>query len=199
MQHHIRNCLKFGVEVVVAINRFKSDTDAELEIIKKAAIEAGAFSACICNHWAEGGAGARELAESVVAACDSVGKEFQFLYPLDMSIKDKIETIAKRIYGAAGVSYSEEAEKKIETYTKQGFSHLPICMAKTHLSLSHNPKLVGVPTGFTLPVRDVRASVGAGFIYPLIGEMATIPGLPTRPCFYDIDIDEDTGKIVGLS
>jgi len=119
-------------------------------------------------------------------------------YSLDLSIKEKIETIAREIYGADGVLYEPEAERKVELYTKQGFSNLPICMAKTHLSFSHNPELKGVPTGFTLPIRDIRVSAGAGFLYPLVGQMQTIPGLPTRPVFYDIDID-DTGKIIGLS
>lgn len=125
--------------------------------------------------------------------------DFKFLYPLELSIKEKIEKIAKEIYGADGVSYEPLAEKKIEQYTRQGFGNLPICMAKTHLSLSHDPTKKGVPTGFILPIRDVRASVGAGFIYPLVGTMSTMPGLPTRPCFYEIDIDLKTGKILGLS
>ncbi len=115
-----------------------------------------------------------------------------------MSIKEKIEVIAKEIYGADGVEYSEEAEKKIETYTRLGFDKLPMCMAKTHLSLSHDGALKGVPTGFTVPVRDIRASVGAGFLYPLLGTMSTMPGLPTRPVFYDVDLDLETGKILGL-
>eukprot|EP00211_Chloroparvula_japonica_P004604 CAMPEP_0119121414 /NCGR_PEP_ID=MMETSP1310-20130426/2057_1 /TAXON_ID=464262 /ORGANISM="Genus nov. species nov., Strain RCC2339" /LENGTH=635 /DNA_ID=CAMNT_0007110977 /DNA_START=127 /DNA_END=2034 /DNA_ORIENTATION=- len=197
MQHHIRNCRKFGVAVVVAINRFSNDTDKEVEIVRKAAIEAGAADACVANHWAEGGRGAVDLAEAVARACDTAD-DFRFLYAVEAPIKEKIETIAREIYGADGVSYSELVEKKIEMYTKQGFADLPICVAKTHLSLSHDPKLRGVPTGFTLPIRDIRASVGAGFIFPLVGTMSTMPGLPTRPCFYDIDIDLETGKIHGL-
>jgi len=137
------------------------------------------------------------LAEAVLAACEKP-VDFKFLYPLDSSIKEKIEKIAKDIYGADGVEYSPEAEKKIETYTRQGFAGLPICMAKTHLSLSADPTKKGVPTGFTIPIRDVRASVGAGFLYPLVGTMSTMPGLPTRPCFYDIDLDLVTGKVLGL-
>jgi len=121
------------------------------------------------------------------------------LYPLNRSIKEKIEIIAKEIYGADGVEYLPEAEKKVEMFTKQGFAELPICMAKTHLSLSHDPELKGVPKGFTIPIRDMRVCLGAGFLYPLVGQMPTIPGLPTRPVFYDIDIDPVTGKIVGLS
>ncbi len=193
---HIKNARRFGIPVVVAVNRFPTDTDAELELVRQKAIAAGAEDAVVSNHWAEGGAGAVALAKAVVAACEKPSN-FQFLYPLDMSIKEKIETIAKEMYGADGVKYSPEAEKKIELYTKFGFDKLPICMAKTHLSLSHDPALKGVPKGFTVPIRDIRASVGAGFLYPLLGEMSTMPGLPTRPVFYDVDIDED-GRVVGL-
>ena len=123
---------------------------------------------------------------------------FEFLYPLEMSIKEKIETIAREIYRADGVDYTPEAEAKIELYNKLGFDQLPLCMAKTHLSLSHDPSLKGVPKGFRVPIRDIRASVGAGFLYPLLGEMRTMPGLPTRPVFYDVDLDLKTGKVVGL-
>jgi len=126
-------------------------------------------------------------------------KKLRFLYELSISIKEKIETICREIYGAGGVSYSEEAERKIELYTKRGYSNLPICMAKTHLSLSHDPELKGAPKGFTVPISDIRASIGAGFIYPLLGSIRTMPGLPTRPVFYDIDIDVETGKVIGLS
>ena len=116
-----------------------------------------------------------------------------------MSIKQKIETVVREVYNGAGVEYSAEAEKKIELYTKQGFDTLPVCMAKTHLSISHDPNLKGAPSGFTVPVRDIRASVGAGFLYPLLGAMSTMPGLSTRPGYYDIDIDVTTGRIIGLS
>jgi formyltetrahydrofolate synthetase len=194
---HIKNTKKFGVPVVVAINRFKYDTDAEVEVVRKHAIAAGAEDAVMSNHWAEGGAGAIKLAEAVIKACEKP-TDFKFLYPLDMSIKDKIETICKEIYGADGVEYSEQAEKEIKLYTKSGFDKLPMCMAKTHLSLSHDPNLKGAPTGFIVPIKSLRASVGAGFIYPLLGEMMTMPGLPTRPAYYDVDIDPKTGKIEGL-
>lgn len=194
---HIKNAKKFGVPVVVAINRFKYDTDAEVEVVRKHAIAAGAEDAVMSNHWAEGGAGAVKLAEAVIKACEKP-TDFKFLYPLDMSIKDKIETICKEIYGADGVEYSEQAEKEIKLYTKSGFDKLPMCMAKTHLSLSHDPNLKGAPTGFIVPIKSLRASVGAGFIYPLLGEMMTMPGLPTRPAYYDVDIDPKTGKIEGL-
>jgi len=196
MVAHIKNALRFGIPVVVAVNRFQADTDAEVELVRKVALEAGAEDAVMSNHWAEGGAGAVELAKAVVKACDKPSN-FQFLYPLDASIKEKIETIAREIYGADGVEYLPEAEKKIETYTRLGFDKLPICMAKTHLSLSHDPSLKGVPKGFVVPIRDIRASVGAGFLYPLLGTMSTMPGLPTRPVFYDVDIDED-GRVIGL-
>jgi len=193
---HIKNAKRFGIPVVVAINRFKDDTDAEVELVRKLAIEAGAEDAVMSNHWAEGGAGAVKLAEAVIKACEKPA-DFKVLYPLDMSIKEKIELIAKKMYGADGVEFSPEAEKQVELYTKLGFDKLPMCMAKTHLSLSHDPSLKGAPTGFTVPIRDIRASVGAGFLYPLLGEMSTMPGLPTRPAYYDIDLDED-GNVVGL-
>jgi formyltetrahydrofolate synthetase len=195
---HIENARKFGIPVVVGVNRFKDDTPAEIELVKKLAKAAGAEDAVVSNHWAEGGAGAVELANAVVAACQKPSK-FKFLYPLDMSIKGKIETIVKEMYGGAGVEYSPEAEKKIEVYTRQGFDKIPMCMAKTHLSISHDPNLKGAPSGFTVPVRDIRASVGAGFLYPLLGTMATMPGLSTRPGYYDIDLDTETGRIIGLS
>jgi formyltetrahydrofolate synthetase len=198
LQAHIQNAKGFGIPVVVAVNSFKDDTLAEVELVRKGAIEAGAEDAVVSRHWMEGGAGAARLAEAVVAACEKPSN-FDFLYPLEgTSIKDKIEIICKEIYGADGVEYSEEAEKKIALYTKLGFDELPMCMAKTHLSLSHDPLLKGRPTGFTVPIRDIRASVGAGFLYPLLGQMSTMPGLPTRPVYYDVDLDLETGQVVGL-
>jgi methylenetetrahydrofolate dehydrogenase (NADP+) / methenyltetrahydrofolate cyclohydrolase / formyltetrahydrofolate synthetase len=197
MQVHIKNALRFGIPVVVAVNSFKDDTPAEVELVRKAAIEAGAEDAVVSTHWMHGGAGSVKLAEAVVAAAEKPSN-FQFLYPLDYSIKEKIETICKEIYGADGVDYSPEAEKKIELYTRLGFDNLPLCMAKTHLSLSHDPNLKGVPKGFRVPIRDIRASVGAGFLYPLLGTMRTMPGLPTRPVFYDVDLDLETGRVLGL-
>ena len=187
---------KFGVPVVVALNMFADDSPAEIDLVKKAAREAGAFDAVPTDHWAKGGSGATELAEAVVAACEEPS-DFKFLYPLDWSIEKKIETIATKIYRAAKVEFSPLAKQQIATYEKSGFGKLPICMAKTHLSLSHDPAVKGAPTGFTLPVREVRASVGAGFIYPLCGEMRTMPGLPSVPAFMGIDLDED-GHVVGL-
>jgi methylenetetrahydrofolate dehydrogenase (NADP+)/methenyltetrahydrofolate cyclohydrolase/formyltetrahydrofolate synthetase len=196
--HHIGLARKYGVPVVVAINRFAADSSAELELIRKAAVEEGqADDAVVCNHWEEGGAGAVGLGEAVMKAAQKP-PAFRFLYPLEMSIKEKIEMIAREVYGADGVDYLPEAEARIEEYTRLGFDRLPICMAKTHLSLSHDPNLKGVPKGFRLPIRDMRASVGAGFIYPLIGKMSTMPGLPTRPAFFDVDLDLVTGRVVGL-
>ncbi|KAG0013329.1 tetrahydrofolate synthase [Entomortierella chlamydospora] len=194
---HIQNAKKFGVPVVVAINKFTSDTDAEMALIRKLALEAGASDAVPCDNWAKGGLGAVELGKAVVEACDKPS-DFKYLYDINDSIESKIETIAREMYGADGIELSQEAKDKISTYTRQGFAGLPICMAKTHLSLSHDPTKKGVPTGFRLPIRDIRASVGAGFLYPLIGNMQTMPGLPTRPAFYDIDIDFETGRVVGL-
>jgi formyltetrahydrofolate synthetase len=193
---HIDIARKFGVPVVVAVNRFATDTDAEVALVKQIAQEAGAEAVAMSDHWARGGEGACELAEAVVSACEKPS-EFRFLYPLDLPIKDKIEIIAKEVYGADGVAYEPLAERQIQQYEQSGFGNLPICMAKTHLSLSHDPALKGVPTGFTIPVREVRASVGAGFVYPLLGEMSTMPGLPTYPAFMNIDIDEN-GKVIGL-
>jgi methylenetetrahydrofolate dehydrogenase (NADP+)/methenyltetrahydrofolate cyclohydrolase/formyltetrahydrofolate synthetase len=194
---HIRNAKRFGIPVVVAVNGFKDDTQAEMEMVRDYALSQGAHDSVVTLHWAEGGKGAAKLAEAVVEACEQPS-DFQFLYPLDWSIKEKIEKIAKDIYGADGVSYEPLAEEQIATYERAGFGGLPICMAKTHLSLSHDPLLKGVPTGYTVPVREVRASVGAGFIYPLIGKMSTMPGLATHAAFMDIDLDLETGKILGL-
>ncbi len=194
---HIQNALKYGVPVVVAINRFTTDTDAEIELVRRIALEAGAEDAVEATHWANGGAGAVDLGKAVIAAAEKPS-HFRFLYDLDLPIKTKIETIAKEIYGAGSVTYSELAEKQIAAYTANGFDKLPICMAKTHLSLSTDPKLKGAPKGFEVHVREVRASVGAGFIYPLLGTISTMPGLPTRPAFYDVDIDLETGRVVGL-
>jgi formyltetrahydrofolate synthetase len=199
--HHIKNVIKFGVRPVVAINQFATDTPAELEVIRKLSIEAGAFDAVIANHWAKGGAGAVGLASSVERACKACkadGNPFKFLYPLEMSLKDKIETICREMYGAVGVEYTEQAETRLQSYTNAGYSHLPICMAKTQYSLSTDATKKGVPTGFTVTVRDVRAAVGAGYIYPICGDIMTVPGLPTRPGFYDVDMDLENNRVIGL-
>jgi formate--tetrahydrofolate ligase len=196
LEKMIENMKLFGLQVVVAVNNFDSDTSEEIEAIRERAKAAGAEDAVVSKVWLKGGEGGVELAEAVVKAADKPSK-FEFLYPLDWPIKKKIETIATKIYGADGVDYLPLAEKKIELYTKQGFDKLPICMAKTHLSLSHDPNLKNRPKGFRVPIRDVRASVGAGFLYPLLGEMRTMPGLPKVPAGTKVDIDED-GNIVGL-
>jgi formyltetrahydrofolate synthetase len=193
---HIENMKKFGVPVVVCINRFTPDTDAEVEAVREEAKKAGAEEAIPVTVWADGGDGGIELAKAVVAACDKPN-EFKFLYPDEASIREKIETIAKEIYGASNVEFAPLAEEKIKLYTDWGLDNLPICVAKTHLSLSHDPNLKGVPTDYTLPIRDIRPSAGAGFLYPLCGEMRTMPGMPSRPASVDVDIDE-TGKTVGL-
>jgi methylenetetrahydrofolate dehydrogenase (NADP+)/methenyltetrahydrofolate cyclohydrolase/formyltetrahydrofolate synthetase len=196
MVRHIQNIKRFGVPVIIAVNSFATDTDREIELVRKFAIGAGAEGAYKCTHWMHGGLGAIDLAQAVMAAA-KLPKKFKFLYPLDISIKDKIDAIAK-FYGAAGVDYSPEAEAKVELYTRLGFDKLPICMAKTHLSFTDKPEIKNAPTGFRLPIRDIRASVGAGFLYPLVGSMRTMPGLPTRPVFFDVDLDLKTGKVLGL-
>ncbi len=196
LRKQIENVRLHGVTPVVAINAFETDHPEEIEAVKRIAIESGALGAAVSTHWADGGKGAIELAEMVIAAADEPN-EFKFLYDLDQPIKAKIEIIAKKIYGAADVSYEPFADQQIATYEANGFGKLPICMAKTHLSLSHDPTLKGAPTGFTLPVREVRASVGAGFIYPVCGDMRTMPALPAHPAAERVDIDEN-GKIVGL-
>uniref|UniRef100_A0A671WM02 formate--tetrahydrofolate ligase n=1 Tax=Sparus aurata TaxID=8175 RepID=A0A671WM02_SPAAU len=187
----------FGVPVVVALNVFRTDTQAEIDLVCQLAKECGASDAVPCHHWAQGGRGSLELAQAVNEAA-SRPSNFQFLYNKEMPIVEKIRTIAKKVYGADDIKLSPEAEAKIDYYSQQGYGSLPICMAKTHLSLSHMPDKKGAPTGFVLPIRDVRASIGAGFVYPLVGTMSTMPGLPTRPCFYDIDLDPVTEEITGL-
>jgi formate--tetrahydrofolate ligase len=196
LEKMIENMKLFGIPVVVAINHFEADTQEEIDVIREKSIAAGAEDAVICKVWLKGGDGGTELAEAVVKAAEKPS-DFKFLYPLDWPIKKKIEIIATEIYGADVVNYMPEAEKKIDLYTKQGFDKLPICMAKTHLSLSHDPDLKGRPTGFTVPIRDVRVSAGAGFLYPLLGMMRTMPGLPKVPAGTNVDID-DEGNIVGL-
>jgi len=199
LQAHCENAHRFGVPVVLAINRFHTDTDAELELVQKVCRESGKIvDAVITNHWEEGGEGAIDLGKAVIKASEQKS-DFKFLYPLDIPIKDKIETIARDIYGADGVDYSSEAEKQIEDYTRLGYDNLPICMAKTHLSLSHDSSLKGRPKDFRIPIRSVNASIGAGFLYPVAGPIRLMPGLPTRPAYYDIDIELDTGRILGLS
>jgi formate--tetrahydrofolate ligase len=191
----IQNARKFGVPVVVAVNHFTADTPAEIDLIKRKAVEAGAEGAYLSAVWAEGGKGGAQLAEAIVAAANKP-KNFKFLYPDSASIKDKIETVAREIYGADGVEYLPDAEKKIKQFTQLGFGLMPVCMAKTHLSLTHDPKVIGAPKGWKLPIRDIRASVGAGFLYPLCGDMRTMPGLSSSPAYERVDYVN--GKVVGL-
>jgi formate--tetrahydrofolate ligase len=186
-----------GVTPVVCVNRFPTDHDSEVEAVGKIAQGAGAHWAA-STHFADGGAGAEDLAREVIAAADA-SSSFAPLYPLDRSIKDKIETIAKEVYGAGKVEYEFAASKQIERFEALGFGNLPICMAKTHLSVTDDGKVKGAPIGFTVTVREVRASVGAGFIYPLLGSMRTMPGLPSIPAAEHVDIDLETGEVVGLS
>ncbi|KAM5325091.1 monofunctional C1-tetrahydrofolate synthase, mitochondrial isoform 1-T1 [Glossophaga mutica] len=197
LQKQIQIAQLFGVPVVVALNVFKTDTRAEIDLVCELAKRAGAFDAVPCYHWSVGGKGSVDLAWAVREAA-SKGSRFRFLYDIQLPIVEKIRTIAQAVYGARDIELSPEAQSKIDRYTQQGFGNLPICMAKTHLSLSHQPDKKGVPRDFILPISDVRASIGAGFIYPLVGTMSTMPGLPTRPCFYDIDLDTETEQVKGL-
>ncbi len=196
LETHIATARSFGVPVVVAINKFPTDSQHEHDLIKEMSIGAGAVAAVTTDHHAKGGEGARQLAEAVTEACDQPS-DFDYLYALDQPIKAKIEIIAEKVYRAAAVEYSPTADRQIAEFEKAGFGYLPICMAKTHLSISHDPALKGAPSGYTLPVREVRASIGAGFISPLLGEMRTMPGLGAKPAFMQVDIDED-GNVVGL-
>jgi len=196
LKKHVANARLFGVNVVVAVNKFATDTRRELDVVKEAAVEAGAEGAYVSEVWAKGGPGGAELAEAVVRACEKPS-QFKFLYPVEAPIKEKIETVATKVYGAARVEYASAAEQKVRLFTELGYDKFPICMAKTHLSLSHDPARKGVPTGYALPIRDIRASVGAGFLYPLCGEMRTLPGLPSRPVFMDVDLDAK-GRVKGL-
>ena len=185
-----------GLPAVVAVNRFGMDTDRELEFVLQKARELGAAGAAISDVFVHGGAGGENLARAVVEAFDKPA-EMKLLYPDEASIKEKIEALATQVYGAAKVEYAPEAEKKIKLYTELGFARLPICMAKTHLSLSHDPSKKGVPRNYAFPIRDVRLSAGAGFLYPIAGEMQTMPGLGSDPAAVRVDID-DAGQVVGL-
>jgi formate--tetrahydrofolate ligase len=196
LRKQIENVSLHGVSPVVAINAFPTDHASEHAAIREIAEAMGAYVA-VSNHFGEGGKGAAELAEAVAAAAEEPS-DFKFLYPDEASLREKIETIATKVYGAAGVEFSPAAGRQIDNYERHGFGRLPVCVAKTHLSISSDPTLKGAPTGWTLPVREVRASVGAGFIYPICGEMRTMPGLGSRPAAEGIDIDEN-GEIVGLS
>ena len=193
---HVENIRLFGLPAVVAINRFDSDSPEEVAAVKEAALKAGALAAVPAEVWGRGGEGGLELGEAVLKACETPSR-FKPLYELDRSIEEKIETIATKVYGAAGVSYSDRARERIAFFRREGFEGLPICMAKTPLSLSHDPKIKGRPEGFTFPIEDVRIAAGAGFIYPLAGSIMTMPGLPPKPAAESIDLD-DAGLVHGL-
>jgi formate--tetrahydrofolate ligase len=196
LRKQIENVRLHGVTPVVAINAFPTDHDSEHRALREVAEEAG-VRAAVCTHFARGGKGAVELAEAVAEAAEAPG-EFRLLYPDDASLREKIATIATRIYGADGVDYDLAASRQLDAYERNGFGRLPVCIAKTHLSISSDPALKGAPTGWRLPVREVRASVGAGFVYPICGDVRTMPGLPVHPAVHRIDIDEH-GEVVGLA
>lgn len=195
----IANARQFGRPVVVAINHFISDTSAEHAVIKNAAIEAGAKDAVVCKHWEDGGKGAVNLAKAVEKACigQDVSDPLGLLYDINTTAEEKLNIIAKKMYNADGVELSPLAKSKLEEYTRQGYGNLPICIAKTQYSLSHDPKLRGVPSGFTMPIRDIKVSAGAGYLYALAAEIMTIPGLPTLPGYVNIEVDEE-GTINGM-
>jgi len=196
LRKQIENIRLHGVSPVVAINAFPDDHPSEHDAIAEIAASLGARSA-VCTHFAKGGAGATELAEAVAEAADEPS-DFHFLYPDEASLREKIETVATKVYGADGVDYDLAAARQLDSYERNGFGSLPVCIAKTHLSISSDSSLKGAPTGWRLPVREVRASVGAGFIYPICGDMRTMPGLGADPAAHHIDLDEH-GEIVGLS
>jgi len=201
LRRHIENIKKFNVPVVVAVNKFATDTDGELEAVRAEALAYGA-EAVICEHHGKGGAGAVDLAKAVKSTCHQFkksGESFKFLYEASKPIKEKIETVAREIYHASEVQYSPEAEAAISRYESMGLDKLPVCIAKTQYSFSTDASLKGAPSGHVLTVREIRASAGAGFLVAICGDMMMIPGLPTRPAFYEIDIDPDSGKILGLS
>jgi formate--tetrahydrofolate ligase len=196
LRKQLDNVRLHGVTPVVAVNAFPTDHESEHRALREIAEEAG-VRAAVCTHFARGGKGAVELAEAVAEAAEAPG-EFRFLYPDEASLRDKIETIATKVYGADGVDYDLTASRQLDAYEQGGFGRLPVCIAKTHLSISSDPTLKGAPTGWRLPVREVRASVGAGFVYPICGDMRTMPGLPMHPAVHRIDLDEH-GEVVGLA
>jgi len=198
LKKQISNAKSYGVPVVVAINRFSTDTQAEIDVVREEALAAGAEDAIPANHWAEGGKGAVDLAKGIIAASSKPKPDFKLLYDLNGSVQERIEAIGKRMYGADKVEFSELAQKKLDTYVAQGLGNLPICVAKTQYSLSHDPALKGAPTGFTVPIRDVRMAAGAGYLYALAADIQTIPGLPTAPGYLNVDVDPETGEIDGL-
>jgi formyltetrahydrofolate synthetase len=196
LRRHLEIVATFGLRAVVAVNRFPGDTDEEVDLVRRLALQHGAHAAELNEAFERGGEGAATLAEAVVDAADHPN-EFEFTYPIDAPIEAKIEAIATRVYGAAGVVFLQTAKDKIKQFAAGGLGTLPICMAKTHLSLSHDPALTNAPTGFELTVRDIRAYTGAGWLVALCGTMQTMPGLGANPAAFSVDIDED-GRTVGL-
>jgi len=194
---HIATVRKYGIPAVVAINSFPTDTPAEVEAIREVALAAGARDAVVATHFTNGGAGATDLAEAVWAAAEDPSRSFRLLYPDEAPLGEKILTIVKEIYGGDGIELTPAAQKSLKLYESMGFGNLPICMAKTQYSISHDAALKGAPKGFTVPIREIRLSAGAGFVTPLCGEMRTMPGLPSKPGGENIDIDAE-GNVVGL-
>jgi len=196
LERHLGIVKQFGLKAVVAVNRFPTDTDEELDVVRRLAVDYGAHAAELNDAFERGGEGAAALAEAIVDAAEQPS-EFDFIYPLDTPIAEKIEAVCKRVYGADGVTFLPPAQQKLQTFAEKGYDRLPVCMAKTHLSLSHDPTLLNAPTGFTIPVRDIRAYTGAGWLVPLLGDMQTMPGLGVTPAAFNVDIDE-SGRTVGL-
>jgi formyltetrahydrofolate synthetase len=194
---HVEIVRRYGIPAVVAINAFPTDTPAEVEAIREVALAAGASDAVLATHFVDGGAGATALAEAVWAASEDPARSFRLLYPDEVPLAGKIETIVTQVYGGDGVEYHPAASRSMKQYEAMGYGHLPVCMAKTQYSLSHDAALKNRPTGFTVPIRDVRLAAGAGFVTALCGEMRTMPGLPSKPGGNNIDIDAD-GNVVGL-
>ena len=197
LEGHLDLLRKFGVPVVVAINRFPSDTDRELEAVRQIALQAGASHVAISDAFARGGAGVEELARSVISACE-LPCHIRFLYPLDLPLLEKLDVVAREIYGAAGLDVEPHARQQLESYQALGFGGLPVCIAKTQYSFSHDPKLLGRPQGFRLPIREVRLSAGAGYVYALAGDISTLPGLPVSPAALRIGVNE-RGEVFGIS
>jgi formate--tetrahydrofolate ligase len=197
LAQHISNVHAFGIPAVVALNAFPEDTEAELHYVQAQALRLGALGATVSTAWAEGGKGSEELARVVVDACRQ-SSAYRPLYPDSASIKEKIETIATRIYGAGAVAYEPAAEAQIQLASRLGYDRLPICMAKTPFSLSHDPALKGRPSGFILPVRELRMLAGAGFLTAVCSGIQLMPGLPSNPAGEQIDLDGQTGQIRGL-
>ena len=197
LAHHVGIVSSFGLPCVVAINRFGSDSAEELEAVRNIAMEAGATAAVECDGYAQGGAGAEELAQAMADAVQTGAPDITYAYPLEATAQEKVLALAQKVYGAADVTWSAQALNQLRYFESQGWGNLPICMAKTHLSISHDPSCRNRPQGYTFPVNDLRASVGAGFLYALAGRIETLPGLPTRPRALDMDVNAD-GEVIGI-